>query len=283
MKRLLSSIVLLLAFIVAQAQQQVTHTVMRGETLESIALKYHVTVDAIKKNNPNIGDVFYVGLKLNIPAVEEVVTSTESKTEEIVPATSQPVTESHSYASSPNVTNQQYNAKPSQSVYFDTQCDGFELSVNTDKELKFEEFSGSVSWMFKSVFVELGMLLKSPNNDAVKNSQAYNICLGYNPRLHLGEYLFIDLRPSVFFSHSSSEIANGSELKETSSGNYHRVTTYEKKKSDSLGLLLEPRIGLQFNKFWLFVGYHWSFNKFKFKKEYKGEGVRLGIGFNFGD
>ena len=66
MKRLLTGILMLLSVMVMQAQQ-VVHTVQRGETLESIAEKYHVTKEAITQNNPNATDVFYVGLKLYIP------------------------------------------------------------------------------------------------------------------------------------------------------------------------------------------------------------------------
>ena len=66
MKSLLTGILMLLSVMVAQAQQ-VVHTVQRGETLESIAAKYHVTKEAITKNNPYASDAFYVGLKLYIP------------------------------------------------------------------------------------------------------------------------------------------------------------------------------------------------------------------------
>jgi hypothetical protein len=61
------------------AQEVITHTVERGETLESIAQKYHVTKSDIKKNNPYVEDAFYVGLKLYIPNVE-----TQTKSEDVV-------------------------------------------------------------------------------------------------------------------------------------------------------------------------------------------------------
>lgn len=69
MKRLLTSILMLLSVMVMQAQQ-VVHTVQRGETLESIAEKYHVTKETITQNNPNAADAFYVGLKLYIPTAQ---------------------------------------------------------------------------------------------------------------------------------------------------------------------------------------------------------------------
>ena len=72
MKRLLTSILMLLSVMVMQAQQ-VVHTVQRGETLESIAEKYHVTKETITQNNPNAADAFYVGLKLYIPTTNSEV------------------------------------------------------------------------------------------------------------------------------------------------------------------------------------------------------------------
>lgn len=46
----------------------ITHVVERGETLESIASKYGISVDEIKRANPNANGMVYAGMKLNIPA-----------------------------------------------------------------------------------------------------------------------------------------------------------------------------------------------------------------------
>ena len=46
---------------------QAKHQVQRGETLASIAKHYGVTEQMIKEANPQMGNLFYVGLKLNIP------------------------------------------------------------------------------------------------------------------------------------------------------------------------------------------------------------------------
>ena len=46
---------------------QANHQVQRGETLSSIAKRYGVTEQMIKDANPQMGNLFYVGLKLNIP------------------------------------------------------------------------------------------------------------------------------------------------------------------------------------------------------------------------
>jgi len=53
-------------FAMAQSQT-VTHVVQRGETIESIAEIYKVSVEDINKANPNADGIVYVGMKLNIP------------------------------------------------------------------------------------------------------------------------------------------------------------------------------------------------------------------------
>ena len=85
MKRLLTGILMLLSVLLAEAQQ-IVHTVQRGETLESIAQKYHVTKEAIVSNNPYADDAFYVGLKLYIPesdtSEQNVITQQKPATNE---------------------------------------------------------------------------------------------------------------------------------------------------------------------------------------------------------
>lgn len=49
------------------AQTESLHTVQRGETLESIATKYGVTVDALKQANKDAQQYLYAGMKLVIP------------------------------------------------------------------------------------------------------------------------------------------------------------------------------------------------------------------------
>ena len=69
MKKFFLSLFAFMAVSFAMAQQvnYTVHTIERGETLESIATKYHVSVDAIKKANPDALDMIYVGMKINIP------------------------------------------------------------------------------------------------------------------------------------------------------------------------------------------------------------------------
>ena len=75
-KRFFLSVLLCTVCVLAMAQSQtITHIVQRGETIESIADYYKVSVADINKANPNADGIIYVGIKLNIP------TSTSPKNE----------------------------------------------------------------------------------------------------------------------------------------------------------------------------------------------------------
>lgn len=67
-KKIFLSVFLCTVCMFAMAQSQtVTHVVQRGETIESIAEFYKVSVEDINKANPNADGIVYVGMKLNIP------------------------------------------------------------------------------------------------------------------------------------------------------------------------------------------------------------------------
>lgn len=67
-KKIFLSVLLCTVCMFGMAQSQtVTHVVQRGETLESIAEYYKVSVEDINKANPNVDGIVYVGMKLNIP------------------------------------------------------------------------------------------------------------------------------------------------------------------------------------------------------------------------
>ena len=67
-KKIFLSVLLCTVCMLSMAQSQtVTHVVQRGETLESIAEYYKVSVEDINMANPNAEGIVYVGMKLNIP------------------------------------------------------------------------------------------------------------------------------------------------------------------------------------------------------------------------
>lgn len=76
-KKLFLSVLLCTVSMFTMAQSQtVIHVVQRGETIESIAEFYKVSVEDINKANPNIDGIVYVGMKLNVP-VETMDTYTD--------------------------------------------------------------------------------------------------------------------------------------------------------------------------------------------------------------
>lgn len=67
-KKIILSVLICTVCMLSMAQNQtITHVVQRGETLESIAEYYKVSVEDINKANPNADGIVYVGMKLNIP------------------------------------------------------------------------------------------------------------------------------------------------------------------------------------------------------------------------
>jgi hypothetical protein len=87
MKRYILSLILAMGMIVGMAQTTQTHTVQRGETIESVAQKYGITVDALKAANPNAGNLFFVGMKLNIPA--KVINGQDTQTTPVITSNQQ--------------------------------------------------------------------------------------------------------------------------------------------------------------------------------------------------
>ena len=80
-KKIFLSVLLCTVYLLSMAQSQtVTHVVQRGETLESIAEYYKVSIEDINKANPNADGIVYVGMKLNIPTISKQQTvSTNDK------------------------------------------------------------------------------------------------------------------------------------------------------------------------------------------------------------
>lgn len=81
LKKLFLSAVLCTAYMVAMAQSQIiTHVVQRGETLESIAKYYNISVADLNNANPNADGLIYVGMKLAVPVATTSTTTTVATT-----------------------------------------------------------------------------------------------------------------------------------------------------------------------------------------------------------
>lgn len=67
MKKLFFSFALMLASLSMSAQTSQYHTVQRGETIESVAMKYSISASDLQQANPSTKNYFYAGMKLVIP------------------------------------------------------------------------------------------------------------------------------------------------------------------------------------------------------------------------
>jgi len=92
-----------------------THKIEKGETIESIAQKYGVTPDEIKKANPNAGNYFYTGMSIKIPAKKtEVAEPTTIQPEPTNAIENKATNNSHNYvAETPDKDNNYYSEKSS--------------------------------------------------------------------------------------------------------------------------------------------------------------------------
>lgn len=83
---LLSIVTLILVFSVGVFAQSTTHTVVKGDSLWKIAVKYQVGLSEIKSANPQIAnyDLIYPGQIINIPQTDSSVTSYEKEVVRLV-------------------------------------------------------------------------------------------------------------------------------------------------------------------------------------------------------
>lgn len=75
------SVVMLTAMLVTSASAATTHTVVRGDSMWKIAVKYEIGLSEIKAANPHISnpDLIYPGQVLNIPQNDSSVLSYENE------------------------------------------------------------------------------------------------------------------------------------------------------------------------------------------------------------
>ena len=84
MKKLLlfvASIVMSIVILAVNASAALTHTVVSGDSLWKIAVKYEVGLDEIKRANPQISnpELIYPGQVINLPTLDSAVTAYEKE------------------------------------------------------------------------------------------------------------------------------------------------------------------------------------------------------------
>ena len=67
MKKIILTVLAIVSFPMMIFAQNHIHTIQRGETLETIARLYGITVDQLREANPKAEQMFYFGLPLVIP------------------------------------------------------------------------------------------------------------------------------------------------------------------------------------------------------------------------
>lgn len=77
MKKIFIISILLFIFLNMSAQTTISHIVRRGETIESIAKKYEVSVEDLQRLNPSTKKYLYAGMKLVIPSGSSTRQSTQ--------------------------------------------------------------------------------------------------------------------------------------------------------------------------------------------------------------
>lgn len=82
------SVVLLIATLIVGASAATTHTVVKGDTMWRLAVRYEIGLDEIKKANPHIANpaLIYPGDVLNIPTIDSTVLDYEAQVVRLVNA-----------------------------------------------------------------------------------------------------------------------------------------------------------------------------------------------------
>ena len=83
---IVSVVVLMVMLSISISATTMTHTVVKGDTLWKIAVKYEVGLSEIKSVNPQISnyDLIYPGQAINIPSKDSTVTDYEKQVIELV-------------------------------------------------------------------------------------------------------------------------------------------------------------------------------------------------------
>ena len=259
---------------VAFAQDfQAKHEVQRGETLAGIAKQYGVTEQMIKDANPQVGNLFYVGLKLNIPKSAE--TKNNVKQKEVVEA--------------PKVTNNEdVYEQPQNSVVqtnkgsYSTQYKRAAGIVYENENISSVEFNtmGIGYWSYDG-FENWGIQMSS----LTYNGWASEI----NIRANLKKYGNYNM-DFAFLGHSFGLTKSDNSilyLALVAGPSFRMQTVYDWKKDkdkDKMFIDFYGAVSLNFQlgeKFLIKAGYNLWSAQFKFKEGYNADGVYVSLGYEF--
>lgn len=272
MKRTIMCFSMLMVVNIALAQDfQTTHEVQRGETLSSIAKQYGVTEQMIKDANPQAGDLFYAGLKLNIPKLMKQDTniqnevSTEKKQIKI--------------DEKGPISRQVKTSKKHEGTSYSSQ---FEQAANLNNKEYVHEFGtiGLGYWSYDG----------GENYGIQASHLAYNgWATEFNMRGNFKKYGNYNVDLALLgYSFGVTEFDNGALYLAFVAGPSMRLQTVYNWKDDEdtekFFIDFYGAVSLNFKfgeKFLIKAGYNLWSAQFKFKKEYNADGVYVSLGYNF--
>lgn len=266
------SLIMCAISLMAMAQHQVvTHVVQRGETIESIAKQYNVTVADINKANPNAEGVVYVGMKLNVPTNSNTsikkdiaVSKDYQRTNETSTTSQKEVT-----ATSQNTKNK-YNANKTSADLNDYSLYG--LFYRASFEDAGAGFYGLGGIAFSSSGWGLNFYIGADYGLAEKHYEGVCFYIGpsygynFNNILLMGSLDFIGI------------YAGQGEGQQTGTNHKGEKYTYTGTKNKfGWGIALSPQIGIELNKATPYLGLDFNWTKDAKKINV---GFCVGIGFD---
>lgn len=254
MKKLFFSFALMLASLSMSAQTSQSHTVQRGETIESVAKKYGISVSDLQQANPSIKDYFYAGMKLVIPQK----TNTQNTTQTQSPNSFNRVT--ITTPSSVKTKN-----KPVKTIKQEVQA------PTLRRDLDGSDFT-SVALTFGSDFTDLvGMTYGIQGQYFLDNGFGATLTVGANYGLEDDADIMFRIGPSYVYPITNLFYVMGTACYTLTMGDYSSNTGLVS------GVSVIPTIGLSFNHIKVGINgdLHWR-NGGDF-----GAGAYLSIGYSF--
>lgn len=269
-KRFFLSVTLCTICVLAMAQSQtVTHVVQRGETLESIAEYYKVSVEDINKSNPNAEGMVYVGLKLNIPTNSNYSSKKD-------------ITSSQDSQKPKNIsTNKNEVAAIPQKSYNNTQKSPSDLNDYSFYGLcyraSFEDVGAGFYCLGGTVFTSSGwganFSLGADYGLAEKDYEGVCFYIGPSYGYNFNNIIFMG---SLDFVGVYAGLG-----KEEKTGTNHKGETYTytgTKSKFNWGIALSPQVGIKLNKVTPYLGLDFNWSKDAKKIDV---GFCVGVGFDF--
>lgn len=274
MRHFILTAVISSASILAMAQTStVTHIVQRGETIESIAEYYHVSIDDINKANPNTEGLVYVGMKLMVPVKEDnkITTGKESLAAFKLPSNISMVTDAEKSAKIES--NDSEHQHKSINIKQDL-ADFHVYGVNYRASFKDagHGFYGLGGYAFSSS--GFGANFSIGADYGLVNKDYAGICFYIGPSYAyaLNNVLFM-----ASLDYVGTYLGTGNSEK---TGTNHKGETYTYEGNDSKyswGIAFSPSVGIKINKFTPYVGLDFNWSKDAKKIDV---GFCAGIGFD---